>query len=141
MIRLDKVTPNGEWAALEHMTDGGHVSTYSVDSSGYQENVRHLDAAAEGIGTAASQMPGEQCSLHDVYGGEDSGPAFERCVTAWHDEAGVLRSALEEIAGKLRITGTNYGAAEDSALQRVQGAARTGGQPPVPAASEPSPFG
>lgn len=123
------------------MTYGGHVSTYSVDSSGYQENVRQLDAAAEDIGTAASQMPGEQCSLYDVYGGTDSGPAFERCVTAWHDEADVLRSALEEIADKLRITGNNYGAAEHSALQRVHSAAPTGGQVPAAAPSEPSPFG
>jgi uncharacterized protein YukE len=120
------------------------VSTYSVDSSGYQQNVRHLDAAAEDIGTAASQMPGEQCSVYDVYGGEDSGPAFERCVTAWHDEADVLRSALDEIANKLRVTGNNYGLAEDYAAGRVHGAATvTGGPAPAPAApaSDPSPFG
>jgi uncharacterized protein YukE len=127
------------------MRFGGHVSTYSVDSSGYQQNVRHLDAAAEDIGSAASQMPGEQCSVYDVYGGEDSGPAFERCVTAWHEEAGVLRSALEEIANKLRVTGNNYGLAEDSAVLRLHGAARVSERPPADApagtASDPSPFG
>ncbi|MEV5883035.1 type VII secretion target [Streptomyces sp. NPDC052020] len=120
------------------------MSTYSVDSSGYQHNIRHLDAAAGDIGTAASRMPGEQCSVYDVYGGEDSGPAFERCVTAWHDEADVLRSALEEIANKLRVTGNDYGSAEDFAAGRVHGAAAVTGRPagvPAAPASDPSPFG
>lgn len=130
------------------MSYGGHVSTYSVDPSGYQQNVRHLDAAAEDIGTAASQIPGEQCSSYDVYGGEDSGPAFERCVTAWHDEATVLGSALEEIANKLRVTSNNYGLAEDAGIARLQAAAGAGAagvRPAVTASSgavsEPSPFG
>jgi hypothetical protein len=121
------------------------MSSYSVKRDGVQENVRKLDAAAEDIGAARSRIP-NYCPVPDVFGGEDSGPAFARFMSAWQDEARTLQAAIEEIADKLRVTSSGYGLAEHSASAGLSEAVGAGGTAPAMTAAgssrpAPSPFG
>jgi hypothetical protein len=121
------------------------MSSYSVERDGVQENVRKLDAAAEDIGTARSQIP-SFCPIPDVFGGEDSGPAFASFMSAWQDETKTLQAAIEEIVGRLRVTSTGYGLAEHSASARLSEAVGAGRTAPAAAPAggsqpAPSPFG
>ncbi|MFE9398416.1 WXG100 family type VII secretion target [Streptomyces flavidovirens] len=88
-----------------------------------------LDKAADELDSVKSTIPQEQCSLPEVFGGEEAAPAFDDFAGAWQREATVLRDALREISRKLNTTNRNYGAAErgaEGALRRASAPAHAG---------------
>ncbi|MFD5098412.1 WXG100 family type VII secretion target [Streptomyces albidochromogenes] len=95
---------------------------YGVRTGEVAGSATKLDKAADELDSVKSTIPQEQCSIPEVFGGEEAAPAFDNFAGAWQREATVLRDALREISRKLNTTNRNYGAAEhgaDGALRRA----------------------
>ncbi|MGA5822428.1 hypothetical protein ACPC54_31750 [Kitasatospora sp. NPDC094028] len=98
-------------------------SGYTVEAGGAEKQATALDKAASDQGKLHLSTVDPVCYGDNVFGGEDTDPAYRNFSTAWHDETDVLASALKELADKVRNSTGHYRKAENAATTDLHQAA------------------
>jgi hypothetical protein len=76
---------------------------YSVSHSGMSGQAKELDGCGDAVEKSRAAVSPGMCYAPDTLGGSDVSAAFDSFSGAWDAEATTLKSALHELAGKVRL--------------------------------------
>lgn len=105
-------------------------SGYGIQSAGAEGQAKSLETAAKSVEAIRASVADPVCYAPDVFGGDDAGPAYTTFSSAWQAESGTIRSALDELAGKVRVSTANYGNADKTVVSGLVAAAAGGDHRP-----------
>jgi uncharacterized protein YukE len=105
---------------------GASSDGYTV-RSGMTGQAKELDGAGDDAGHIAEAVEPGRCYTEDALGGAESAEAFNAFATAWQTEATTLRSALRELAGKVRLAKGAYAGGDHAVATRAHAVPAGGG--------------
>ncbi|MEV5338643.1 hypothetical protein AB0K93_09170 [Streptomyces sp. NPDC052676] len=85
---------------------------YQLKKSGMSGQAKELDGAGDDTGKIREAIAPTACYTSDALGGTDAAAAVNRYIAAWEAEARTLKSALHELAGKVRSAKGAYGGSD-----------------------------
>ncbi|MFI2609454.1 hypothetical protein [Kitasatospora sp. NPDC018619] len=101
-------------------------SGYAIQAGGAEAQANALDKASEDEATIGTAISDPVCYTADVFGGEDADPAYRNFSTSWQAESATIKSALSELAGKVRSSSAGYRSADGSVVKDLATASRSG---------------
>ncbi|MEU6235209.1 hypothetical protein [Kitasatospora sp. NPDC047058] len=107
------------------MADG---SGYTIQAGGAEGQAKALDKASGDEGAVGTAIADPVCYAADVFGGEDVDPAYRNFSSSWQAETATIKSALSELAGKVRSSSANYQSADGAVVTSLAAASGGGGE-------------
>ncbi|GAA3017601.1 hypothetical protein ACFVUY_09490 [Kitasatospora sp. NPDC058063] len=105
-------------------------SGYAIQAGGAEGQAKALDKASGDEGTIGTAISDPVCYTADVFGGEDVDPAYQNFSSSWQAQSATIKSALSELAGKVRGSSAGYQSADGAVVKDLVAASGSGGYRP-----------
>ncbi|MEU1289827.1 hypothetical protein [Kitasatospora sp. NPDC005856] len=101
-------------------------SGYAIQAGGAEGQAKALDKASGDEGVIGTAISDPVCYAADVFGGEDVDPAYQNFSSSWQAESATIKSALSELAGKVRSSSAGYRSADGTVVKDLAAASSSG---------------
>ncbi|WP_053657752.1 hypothetical protein [Streptomyces sp. MMG1121] len=88
--------------------------------SGVSGQATELDGAGDDAGHIHQAILRDARCARDALGGPEAAAAFDAFAAAWLDDASTLRSALHELAGRVRLAKGAYAGSDHTVATRTE---------------------